>query len=283
MKKTHFKIGLLAACLISVSSTASAQNCGVESCASGGCKCSKKHCDDKGLLELINNAASNFEGRLADMIPDRSRACMKSPGVKSQCDCNKCSGSSDFATYYTEVTPVAQPDFVHPPKPRIMAPPNSVDAVPAPKLRKREIVPPPDSRVNPFGDDPVESTRNLRPVPARPASYLRSNSNSGVEFDPQASNQQAMRSVLFSKAASKTISDSANGLAKTTSTRRAVPHSTEVNSQATEVNSQVNQTHFEPLPPEVIPASLSVPVTSLRSQNTAPAFPDPFVNPLRAQ
>ncbi len=279
MKKTHFKIGLLTACLISISSGASAQSCGVEACASGGCKCSKKHCDDKGLLDVINNAASNFEGRLANLIPDCEKPCPKSAGAKSHCSCPKCSATSEFAVQYNEVVPVAQSDVAHssahPPVPRVVVPPNPIDSVPAPHPKVREVVPVPDSRNNPFGDDPIPTTRNLRPVPSRPASYLRSSNRIEVEYDPQASNQQVMRSILIAKAASKSISDSSNGLAKTSSTRRVQPLSNDA-------SLQVEPSFFELMPPEVVPASLSMPVSSLRNRTTMPPAADQFVNPLRA-
>jgi len=291
MKKTHFKFGLLTACLISVGSVASAQTCGAESCGRGACKCSKKHCDDKGLLEVINNAASNFEATLASMIPDRDRALAKSLAVKSPCNCAKCNPPSDFATRHTEVapshlvepksfphiaTPIAQPDVVRPHMPRLMPPPNAIDPVSVPHSGTHNVVPLPDTRNNPFKDDPIPTTRNLLPVPGRPASFLRSSNIVQAEFDPQASNQQAIRSVLISKVASKTISDSSNGLAKTTSTRRAQP-------LAKVVSAHVERSFLEQAPPEVVPASLSVPVSGLRNLTAVPPAADQFVNPLRAQ
>ena len=157
-----------------------------------------------------------------------------------------------------------------------MAPPNAIEPVPVPHSGTHDVVPLPDSRNNPFKDDPIPSTGNLRPVPARPASYLRSSNSVEAEFDPQASNQKTMRSVLIAKAASKTISDSSNGLAKTTSTRRAQPI-------AKDVSTQTEQSLFEESPPEVVPASISVPVSSLRNLTTIPTAADQFVNPLRAQ
>lgn len=281
MKKTHFKIGLLTACLVSVSSVASAQSCGAESCDSGNCKCSKKHCDDTGLLEVINSAASNFEARLASMIPDRERQCERS---QPKCSCVKCAESISSrpaphkSVPHTEpriTPPVAQldGDFVSPPAPRMKTPPNPiVDPVPAPKPNTHEVVPLPESRDNPFKDDPT--TRNLRPVPARPANYLRSNNRVGAEYDPQASNQP-MKSVLVPKVAAKTISDSSDRLATTTSTRR-------VQTQSSDASSQAEKSLFEQMSPEVVPASLSVPMSNLRKLPTIPPPSDQFINPLRA-
>jgi hypothetical protein len=278
MKKSHFKIGLLTACLVSVSSVASAQTCGAEACDSGACKCSKKHCDDKGLLEVINSTASNFEAKLASMIPDRDAPCVK---TKSKCDCAKCSGGgASQPSARTSVPkpvphiapPVAQPDAVRSPIPRMTPPPNPiVDPVPAPvpNAVTPEAVPLPDSRVNPFKDEP--QTRNLRPVRGRPASYLRSNE---IEYDPQASNQNVMHSVLVSKAASKKITDSSNGLAKTSSTRRVL-----TSSDASETK---EQSVFEQAPPAVVPASINAPITRLRPLSTMPPAADQFINPLRA-
>lgn len=276
MKKTQFKIGLLTACLISVSSIASAQSCGVESCDSKSCKCSKKNCDDKGLLEVINNAAGNFEATLANMIPDRDKPC-----AKAKCGCAQCSSPSQFAMQYTEITPappapnwappMTQPDVVRPPMPRPMAPPNPV-VDPLPHSGTHEVVPMPDSSVNPFQDE--KTSRNLRAVPSRPASYLRPNIN--VKTDPQASSQKSMRSIMMSKAASKSISDAAHGLATTTSTRRTLP-------LTESVNAPVDQTVIEKTAPEVVPASLSVPLSRLRDPKPLPAAAEQFVNPLRAQ
>lgn len=279
MKKTHFKIGLLTACLISVSSVASAQSCGAVSCASGSCKCSKKHCDDKGLLEVINSSASNFESRLASLIPDRDQ-----PGVKakSQCGCAKCAGvashpvppknSAHTAPHIKP--PVAQPDSVKAHK----VPANPIVdpvPVPAPKTTTPETVPIPDSRVNPFKDEP-STTRNMRAVPSRPASYLRSNERIQVDYDPQASKQAGMRSVLVSKAGTKNNSDASSGLAKSSSTRR-------VQSSISDSSEPEEPSVFEQVPPEVIPASISVPVARLRPLSTIPPASDQFINPLRAQ
>ncbi|MDX1927027.1 MAG: hypothetical protein SFV81_10935 [Pirellulaceae bacterium] len=276
MKKTHFKIGLLTACLISVSSVASAQSCGAESCDSGSCKCSKKHCDDQGLLEAINTTASNFEARLASLIPDRDQPGGK---AKSQCGCAKCAGVASHPvpkhSPHTHITPpVAQPDSVHPHK---APPPNPIVdpvPVPAPKTTTPESGPLPDSRVNPFKDEP-STTRNMRAIPSRPASYLRSSERTEVDFDPQASKQAGMRSVLVSKAVTKNISDASSGLAKSSSTRR-------VQSSISDLSKPEEPSVFEQVPPEVIPASVSVPVTRLRPLSTIPPAADQFINPLRA-
>lgn len=285
MKKTHFKIGLLTACLISVGSIANAQSCGAESCDSGTCKCSKRNCDDKGLLEVINNAASNFEAKLASMIPDRG------VGARTHCSCDKCSA---VAAQHYEVAsphpsssssmphiapPVAQPDVtrppVHPPVPR-MAPQNTIESVPAPNSGPHEVVPLPDSRVNPFKDDPIPTSRNLKPVPVRSGSYLRTGNRLETDFDPQASNYSAKQSALITKAASRTIIDTSNGLAKTSSTRR-------VQSQSNNSVSDTESSYFDRIAPEVVPASLSTPVSNLRRLPSIPPADDQFVNPLRAQ
>jgi hypothetical protein len=85
-----------------------------------------------------------------------------------------------------------------------------------------------------------------------------------------------MRSILMSKAASKSISDAAHGLATTTSTRRTLP-------LTESVNAPVDPTVIEMTAPEVVPASLSVPLSSLRDPKPLPAAAEQFVNPLRAQ
>jgi hypothetical protein len=155
----------------------------------------------------------------------------------------------------------------------MMAPSNPIhDPVPVPHSHTREIVPLPDSRLDPFKDDPT--TRNLRAVPARPASYLRPNSD--VPTDPQARDHKSMRSILMSKAASKSISDSADGLAKTSSTRRPLP-------LVENISTQFEQSVYEQALQEVVPASLSVPVSSLRKPKPLPPASEQFVNPLRAQ
>jgi hypothetical protein len=101
-------------------------------------------------------------------------------------------------------------------------------------------------------------------------------SNSDIQTDPQASNQKAARSILMSKASSKSISDSPHGLAKTTSTRRAQPL---VDNVASYVESSV----FEQAAPEVVPASFTVPVSKLRDSTSMSGAAEQFVNPLRAQ
>ena len=129
MKKTQFRIGLLTACLLSVNSVASAQSCGAETRDSKACKCSRQNCDDKGLLEVINNTASSVEAKLASLISDRDK-----PRAMKKSGCAICSAKSEFAIQQSEnsppspatlpmETPVAQPDVLHPPKPRRMTPP----------------------------------------------------------------------------------------------------------------------------------------------------------------
>jgi hypothetical protein len=278
MKKTHFKIGLLTACLIGVSTVASAQSCGAKSCGSGACKCSKKHCDDKGLLEVINNTASNFEAKLASLIPDLDKPVVQ---AKSTCVCPNCAKAA--ASHQSQPknsvhkvphhpSPVAQPDHAHPPLPRVAPLPNPIGdpvSVPAPP----ENVPLPDARVNPFKDD--STSRNLRQVPARPVKYLPSSRHIEVEYDPQANNQPALRSVLVSKAASKTMSDSLNGLATSASTRR-------VQTALQDASKQTEDSFFEQTPPEVVPASINVPANRSRPLSTMPPASDQFTNPLRA-
>ena len=280
MKKTQFRIGLLTACLLSVSSVANAQSCGVEACDSKACKCSRKNCDDKGLLEVINNVASSVEARLANLIPDRAQPCSQ-----KKCGCSKCSAKVDIANQYAEsstpppttplmAAPVARPDVLSLPTPRAKTPPNTIHApVPEPPCSSPKLVPLPDKQVDPFRD---ESTRILRPVPSRPAGYLRSNGGSQIEFDPQASQQQSMRSILMSKAASKSISDSANGLATTTSTRRAQP-------LGKIASMPIDQLTIAQAGSEVVPASLSIPISSLRSPTATLPAVEQFINPLRAQ
>jgi hypothetical protein len=80
----------------------------------------------------------------------------------------------------------------------------------------------------------------------------------------------------MSKAASKSISDSAHGLAKTTSTRRTKP-------LVENLSAELEQTVFEQAAPEVVPASLVVPVSNLRKLIASPSGAEQFVNPLRAQ
>lgn len=277
MKKTQFRIGLLTACLLSVNSVASAQSCGAESRDSKACKCSRQKCDDKGLLEVINNSASSVEAKLASLISDRDK-----PSTLKKCGCAKCSAESEFAIHQSEnappspatppmETPVAQPDVLRPPKPRRMTPPNAIqDTVPKPTTRTPEIVPLPDTPADPFRD---ESTRVLRPVPTRPAGYLRSNGSSQIEFDPQASHRKSMRSILMSKAASKSISDSE--LATTTSTRRAQP-------LGENENTFTERSAFEQSKSEVVPASLSMSMSSPSSSIATQPATEQFINPLRA-
>ena len=280
MKKTQFKIGLLTACLLSVSSVANAQSCGAEACYSNACKCSRKNCDDKGLLEVINDAASSIEARLANLIPDRAQPCSQ-----QKCGCAQCSANVDFAPQFTGFStapltgpllaaPVAQPDVLRLPTSRTKTPPKLIhDPIPVPPRSSPELVPLPDKQVDPFRD---ESTRILRPVPSRPAGYLRSNGGSQIEFDPQASQQQSMRSILMSKAASKSISDSANGLATTTSTRRAQP-------LGKIASMPIDQLTIAQAGSEVVPASLSIPISSMRSPTATLPAVEQFINPLRAQ
>ena len=278
MKKTQFRIGLLTACLLSVNSVASAQSCGAETRDSKACKCSRQNCDDKGLLEVINNTASSVEAKLASLISDRDK-----PSAMKKGGCAKCSAKSEFAIQQSEnsppipatlpmETPVAQPDVLRPPKPRWMPPPNAIqDPVPVPTTRTPELVPLPETPADPFRD---ESTRVLRPVPARPAGYLRSNGSSQIEFDPQASHRKAMRSILMSKAASKSISDAE--LATTTSTRRAQP-------LGENENSFTERSAIEQSAAEVVPASLSMPMSGLSGPIATQPKTEQFINPLRAR
>ncbi len=278
MKKTQFRIGLLTACLLSVNSVASAQSCGAETRDSKACKCSRQNCDDKGLLEVINNTASSVEAKLASLISDRDK-----PRAMKKSGCAICSAKSEFAIQQSEnsppspatlpmETPVAQPDVLHPPKPRRMTPPNTIqDPVPVPTTRTPELVPLPETPADPFRD---ESTRVLRPVPTRPAGYLRSNGSSQIEFDPQASHRKAMQSILMSKAASKSISDAE--LATTTSTRRAQP-------LGENENSFTERSAIEQSTAEVVPASLSMPMSSLSGPIATQPKTEQFINPLRAR
>jgi hypothetical protein len=209
------------------------------------------------------------------MIPDR-----KKHSEKVQCNCDKCNAPSDFAIQYTETgssdmsptyAPWVQPDVVRQHNSRLMPPTNPVaDPIPVHNPGAPEVVPAPENRIDPFKDDPT--TRSLRTIPARPAGYLRSKTE--VHTDPQASNQKSMRSILMSKAASKSISDSAHGLATTTSTRR-------LKQLVTNESQQVENVILEQGAPEVVPASLSQPMSSLRDSTTGPV--EQYINPLRAR
>lgn len=283
MKKTQFCIGLLSACLISTSSTflsdAHAQSCGAESCDSPTCKCSKKHCDDTGLLEVINTAASNFEAGLANMIPDGSRL-----KPKKSCKCKQCSASYEGHESHMHASPIPtiEPPTVYqheevPQIPRV-APPNPITTpIPAPHPQTL-----PDVQSNPFIDEAPGHTRNLRTVPTRPANHLRTSTPS-LRYDPQARVNGPMRSILSSAATTKSISDAEYGLATTKSTRRAPTEN--IGTHINDIAIEVAATESQQPTPEVVPASINTPISRL---SPLPVVSEPtaaplYVNPLRAQ
>lgn len=294
MKKTQFRIGLLTACLVGVTTvsmpSANAQSCGAETCDGAGksCKCSKGNCDDKGLLEVINNAATRFESRLAGLIPDEP-----SKPAKKSCNCPKCSGVRD--SFEVATPEIVAPEVYHPestpPMPRVMAPSNPVaEPIPVPVPAPTRVPTPapkepkPDSQVDPFKD---ESSSLQRSVPTRPASYMRSTQRPVVEYDPQASNDTKMRSILNSKHSAaapgtRKVTDAEFGLAKSSSTRRPVGSKP---SQSLATSRETSSIRPERSGSEVVPASVSEPVSSLRSGTTARTAtvesPETFYNPLR--
>ena len=322
MKKTQFRIGLLTACLIGANSAfcniASAQSCGAESCDSKSCKCSKKQCDDSGLLDVINSAASNFEAGLASMIPDGQKQ-----KAKPSCECSKCSAASERSQAVPMVPPtIHEKEHVHSHAPHTPAPLNPIHSpIPTP-IPAPAPAPVPDSHSNPFRDD---TTRNQRTLPSRPASLLRQkNSNSPIEYDPQARTQPTMRSNSLSNSlslvATKSVSDLPDGLATTKSTRRvlAAPVGYASNNQLVANQAAANQlrgnlqsdgesafeSHAESnalavqsldhVAPAVVPASSTVPLRKLQelqppieatnaNRLPAAATSEMYVNPLRAQ
>ena len=319
MKKTQFRIGLLTACLIGANtafcSIASAQSCGAESCDSKSCKCSKKHCDDAGLLEVINSAASNFEAGLASMIPDGQKR-----KAKPSCDCSKCSAA---VSEHSHVVPMAPPtihekEHVHSHAPHTAAPINPIHSpIPTP-IPTPAPAPVPDAHSNPFRDD---TTRNQRTLPSRPASLLRQkNSGSPIEYDPQARTLPTMRSNSLSLATTKSVSDLPDGLATTKSTRRALsaPEGHASSNQLAANQAAANQLRgnlqsdnessfernversamdvqsLDRVAPEVVPASSTIPLRKLQELQSpieatnanrlpAAATSEMYVNPLRAQ
>jgi len=321
MKKTQFRIGLLTACLIGANSAfydiASAQSCGAETCDSTSCKCSKKHCDDSGLLEVINSAASNFEAGLSNMISDGQKR-----KAKPSCECSKCSAAASEHSHAVPMTPptVHEKEHVHSPTPHShtqhsAAPVNPIySTVPSPKPLRMPPVPAPipapipEAQDNPFRDD---TTRNHRLVPTRPASLLRLNNGLPIEYDPQARSYKPTRSSMVSQAAIKSVSDLPHGLATTSSTRRAA---STFSDRASSDRVAANQLHSE-LPseselesgafavaqaehaaPTVVPASITLPLRNFRelqtssstnstnSNHSPAAVPsEMYVNPLRAQ
>ena len=296
MKKTQFCIGLLSACLVSASSTFSssawAQSCGAETCDSGSCKCSKKHCDDTGLLEVINSAASNFEAGLASMIPDGSRV-----KPKAACKCKQCAASSHSHSSYAPA--IEQPTIYQhdgaAPIPHVAPATPTSKSIPTPVPAPNFV---PDVQSNPFIDEDAGQTRNLRATPARPANYLRTSNAPSIEYDPQARSAKPMRSLLVSPGSTKSISDAAFGLATTKSTRRpslndrdgAQQQSDAFSPAANVMAAEMNVgSDMEPhTTPEVVPASLNAPLphaSSLRSQPSQPATTETpmYVNPLRAE
>ncbi len=188
MKWKMFRTSLATLGLLVVSGVVQAQSCGVEGCDGKACKCHSKNCDDNGLLEIVNQAASTLEDRIARMIPDRPVAPCKSKS--GSCDCQhhhhgehlvhaKAPAGLPKVPTGIAVEPIA------PPQPMGRKTETAAPVVP-PKDYKPEVVPVPDSQVNPFRD---ETTRNMRSVPTSPANYLKPIPTYGTTYDPQANNE----------------------------------------------------------------------------------------------
>jgi hypothetical protein len=250
MKRNHWKIGLLTACLANAGAFASAQNCDSHT---KPCSCqSQKQCDNVGLMSLLNDAASSFEDRLARMIPD-----LPEKG-KQSCGCAKCNSAG--ASQPRLAPPVIHESDSSPPMPPV--PKTMEELVPAPqapaRVRTPELVPVPDQHVDPFKD---ENARRVRPVPARPATFKRPETTYGQNFDPQASRQAVQLSTSVAEAPSQP--NRRLDLALETSSRKPL------NSSLRSIRLQT-----EPTPAPVLNASAVV-TASATAESKGAAQPSP--------
>lgn len=216
------------------------------------------------------------------MIPDGSRLKAKS---KSACKCKQCcSASHDHSHSHNQAhsQPLIEAPMIYEPAhsspiPHISAPHDpSYAPAPAPAPVPTPIPAPnllPDTQSNPFIDEGSSHTRNLRAVPVRSASQLRSTRSPAIQYDPQASANPPLRSILTSQAASRSVSDSAFGLATSRSTRKTLTSSIDdrgsFEMEARRVRDiEVAASEVELTAPEVVPASVSVPIPRLSPVHT---------------
>ena len=171
-----------------------------DKCKSCECK-TAKCCDNKGLLDALDV----FAGKLHSSLKSKKSSCDQAPSCGCEvkpsggCEAKATCGCELTPSCGCEVAPECGCEVKGKPSPMTMPMLPLQDAipmvpsvpakpaVPAPLQTAPEVVPLPDTKVDPFQDD---AASRIRKVPARTIQYRTDAKKYGDQFDPQASNRR---------------------------------------------------------------------------------------------